>query len=320
MKILLVKTSSMGDVVHTLPAVSDIARHLPGALIDWLVEKPFAPIPALHPAVRRVVPIAWRRWRKSLWSAATLTELREARRTLREERYDLVLDLQGLAKSALWALQARGPVHGYGFGSAREWLAPLFYARRSAVEPTLHAIERSRQLAALSLGYRPDGAAEFGIAAPPWGWRPCREPYAVLVTGASRASKLWPENRWLQVARKLLASGLWLVWLWGNSREASRCVALAAQSDGDVPPFLGLSEAAAVLGRARLCVGLDTGFSHLAAALGVPTVGIYCDHDPALVGLRGRGYVASLGARGRPPETVQVLEAIRLALEARPNR
>jgi len=306
----------MGDVVHTLPAVTDIAARVPGAEIDWIIEKAFAPIPALHPAVRTVLPISWRRWRKSLLSAATRRELAQARARLLSERYHVVLDLQGLVKSALWAFQARGMPCGYGFGSAREWLAPLFYARRQSVPRNLHAIERSRRLAALHLGYAFDSPPEFAIAAPELGWSPTSSRYAVLIPGASRPEKLWPNSRWVQVARRLLAAGLGLVWLWGSKSESSRCVALAAQSDGDVPPFLGVRDAAAVLGRARLCVGLDTGFTHLAAALAVPTVGIYCDHEPGLVGITGPSFVASVGGRRQVPEADEVMQALERALVA----
>ncbi|MFN3629519.1 MAG: lipopolysaccharide heptosyltransferase I [Casimicrobiaceae bacterium] len=316
MKILVVKTSSMGDVVHTLPAVTDMAKNIPDAQIDWLVENAFSAIPRLHPAVDRVLPISWRRWRKSLFASATRAEISAARARIREQRYDLIIDFQGLVKSALWAFQAHGRKSGYAFGSARESLAPLFYARRVAVSRTLHAVERSRRLAAGLLGYRTEGPPEFGIEAPEFGWRPSRDRYAVLITGASRPEKLWPESRWLQVAHRLLDAGLGLVWLWGSQSEASRAVRLAAQSDGDVPPFLKVHDAAAVLGRAQLCVGLDTGFSHLAAAFGVPTVGIYCDHEPGLVGITGAGFVASLGGRGAAPEVAEVVAAVGAALAA----
>ena len=138
----------MGDVVHTLPTITDIAAHLPGTVIDWVVEKPFASLPAMHPAVRRVIPIAWRKWRKSLWNGETRAALAEARRALKAEPYDLVLDFQGLVKSALWAAQAQGPRAGYDRASAREPLAALFYQRTANVSKSLHAVERSRRLAA----------------------------------------------------------------------------------------------------------------------------------------------------------------------------
>ncbi len=318
MKVLIVKTSSMGDVVHTLPAVSDLARQVPDCTIDWLVENAFSPIPALHPAVRRVLPISWRRWRKSLLQSQTRAEIRAARARLRAESYDLVVDLQGLLKSALWGYQARGPLCGYDFGSAREWLAPMFYARRQKVSRKLHAIERSRRLLALHVGYElPLEPADFGLSIPEYGWRPSAQPYAVFIAGSSRPEKLWPESRWVQVAKLVLEAGYGIVWLWGSQSEASRCARLAAQSDGDVPPFLKVREAAAVLARAKLCVGLDTGFSHLAAAYGVPTVGIYVTHAPGLVGITGSGYVESVGGVQRSPELSEVVAAVQRALRSK---
>ncbi len=166
MKILIVKTSSMGDVVHTMPAISDIVAHVPDVQIDWLVETPFASLPAMHPAIRTVIPIAWRKWRKRLFAKETRAALSAARAQLKAEQYDLVLDMQGLVKSALWAMQARGSRAGYDASSAREPVAALTYARRATVDKSLHAVERSRQLAAAHLGYVVAGKAHFNLRAP----------------------------------------------------------------------------------------------------------------------------------------------------------
>ena len=154
LRVLVVKTTSMGDVVHALPAVTDIARAHPGAVIDWLVEAQFAAIPALHRDVRRVLPITWRKWRKRLATGATWRAIAELRRQLRAERYDCVIDLQGLVKSAVWAMQAHGPRVGYAWQSAREPLASVFYGRRADLPGVgeLHAVERCRRLAAFALG------------------------------------------------------------------------------------------------------------------------------------------------------------------------
>lgn len=316
MKILIVKTSSMGDVVHTMPTITDIAAHVPGAVIDWVVEKPFTSLPAMHPAVRLVIPIAWRKWRKSLWKAETRSALADARRALRSERYDLVLDLQGLVKSALWAVQANGPRAGYDRASAREPFAAVFYQRKANVPKALHAVERSRRLAATHLGYDIGNTSpRFSLIAPVGTWRAASDRYAVLITGASRPEKLWPEPSWLAIAVMLREAGYGLVWLWGSTSEKARCERLAGAADGEVPPFLTVADAAAVLAGASLCVGLDTGFSHIAAAFGVPTVGIYCDHEPGLVGITGEGYVASVGGRGQVPSVMAVDALVKPALD-----
>lgn len=307
----------MGDVVHTLPAISDIARHDPDAKIDWLVEASFASLPAMHLAVRTVIPISWRRWRKKLFSLDSRAAIGAARAALRAERYDLVLDFQGLLKSALWATQARGPRAGYDAASARESLAAMFYSQRATVDKSLHAIVRSRQLAAAHLGYQVEGPPQFAIKPPTGIWAPSTPRYAVLITGASRPEKLWPETSWRTVAAELQARGFAIVWLWGSAIEGARSQRLADEVGGEVPLFLTVKDASAVLARASLCVGLDTGFTHIAAAFGVDTLGIYCDHDPGLVGIVGSGKVVSIGGRGQVPPIDQVLELLPLPTHAR---
>ena len=307
----------MGDVVHTLPAISDIARHFPDAKIDWLVEASFASLPLMHPAVRNVISISWRRWRKKFFSSETRAAISAARAALRAERYDLVLDLQGLLKSAIWATQARGPRAGYDRASARESLATMFYSKRARVNKSLHAIERSRQLAAAHLGYRVEGSPQFDLTAPAGIWAPSKARYAVLITGASRPEKLWPEASWQAVAAALEARGFAIVWLWGSPEEAERARRLASTSGGEVPPFLSVKDASAVLAGASICVGLDTGFTHIAAAFGVDTLGIYCDHEPGLVGIVGSGHVVSVGGRGQVPPAAQVLELLPTASHAK---
>ena len=299
----------MGDVVHTMPAISDIASHFPEATIDWLVEASFASLPAMHPAVRKVIPISWRKWRKKPFSRDSRLAIGAARAALRAERYDLVIDLQGLLKSALWATQARGIRAGYDRGSARESLAALFYSKRAKVDKNLHAIERSRQLAATHLGYQVEGSPRFGLVAPAGSWMAATSRYAVLITGASRPEKLWPEASWQTIAKALQARGFAIVWLWGSAAEGERSKRLAEAAGGEVPPFLTVKDASAMLASASLCIGLDTGFTHIAAAFGVDTVGIYCDHEPRLVGIVGSGRVMSIGGRGQVP-TVESVETL----------
>jgi heptosyltransferase-1 len=317
-KLLIVKTSSMGDVVHALPAVSDIVDAHPSCEIDWLVEAPFADIVRLHPGVRRVLPLAWRKWRRTLLARETRAAIAALRRELRRETYDLVLDLQGLVKGVLWGLQARGALVGYDWASIREPLASLAYARRAAVPRALQAIERNRRLAAAHLGYAmPTTAPRFGIVAPrPRDWSPppvC----AALIPCASRPEKLWPQAHWIAVGLRLQQAGLTPVVIWGNDEERARAEHIAAGCGGVVPPFLSVADMAAVLGQAQQIVGLDTGFSHLGAALGRPTVGIYCDHEPGLAGITGPAAVASLGGKGQVPTPEAVLAALDEQLHGR---
>ena len=300
--ILFVKTSSLGDVVHNLPAVSDVARALPGATIDWVVEEPFAGIAAMHPAVRRVIPVAVRRWRSGLWRPAVWSEMREWRRGLRGERYDAVIDTQSLLKSALVAASALGRRHGLDRASARELLAPMFYDMRHAVPREMHAVERNRLLTGKALGYTPGESLDYGLRVPGAG----KSGYAVLLTMTSRADKLWPDERWVELARGLRMPAMLP---WGSEAERDRAQRIAAAAGGTaIPRRLGIDELASLFAGAAAVVGLDTGLTHFAAALGVPTVGIYCGSDPALTGIYGAPRAANVGTAGRPPEVAEVLK------------
>ena len=307
MRLLIVKTSSMGDVVHALPTVSDLVQHCPGAQIDWLVESPYTAIPGMHSGVKKVLPLSWRKWRSQLLQRGTWHAMSALRQQLKSERYDLVLDLQGLLKSALWGVQANGPLVGYDRRSAREPLASLLYQGSFGVPRNLHAVQRCRQLAAMHLGYAmPQSAPDFGLRTPRVQW-PAPAQYGVIIPNASRKEKHWPEARWVAVGRKMRSAGLTPVLLWGSEPEQTMAERIAADCGGTVPPFLKVGEMAGVLARAHCIVGLDTGFTHLGAALGRPTIGIYCDHEPGLAGITGPGPVASVGGKGQVPKLPEVI-------------
>lgn len=309
--ILFVKTSSLGDVVHHCPAASDAARQMPGATIDWVVEEAFAGVAAMHRSVRRVIPVALRRWRGSLWRASTWREFGAFRRTLGAERYDFVIDSQGLIKSALLARLARGERHGLDSQSAREPLAARLYDRRHAVPRSLHAVERNRRLTAAALGYALEGECDYGLSVEGEAELAPQGPYAVLLTMTSRADKLWPEARWTELARALAARGVRAVLPWGSAAERARCERLAGTVEGArVPGRMDIAQLARLMRGARGVVGVDTGLSHLAAALGVPAVGLYCGSAPALTGLYGSARARNLGAPGRPPAPAEVLDAL----------
>ncbi len=311
MRILFVKTSSLGDVVHHCPAVSEAARRVPGARIDWVVEETFAQIAALHAAVQRVIPVAVRRWRAMPLAAATWREARAFRAELRRERYDCVIDSQGLLKSALIAALAHGARHGYDRASAREPLAARFYQYRHPVALALHAVERNRALTGAALGYASEGACEYGLRVTDEAALAVRAPFAILLTMTSRADKLWPEERWRALGAGLAARGLQCVLPWGSEEEKARCARIAAAIDGAVvPPRLQLAELARAMARAHRVIGVDTGLTHVAAALELPVLGLYCGSDPALTGLHGSVRARNLGAAGRPPSVDDVLAAL----------
>ncbi|WP_435628140.1 lipopolysaccharide heptosyltransferase I [Candidatus Ferrigenium straubiae] len=311
--ILLVKTSSLGDVLHNLPVASDIARRYPDAQIDWLVEESFAALPRLHSAVRNVIPVAVRRWRGKLLSAATWREIAAFRSTLTAQHYDIAIDTQGLLKSALLMRGARGLRCGFDRNSAREPLASGLYQQTFQVAKGQHAVERNRQLAAQALGYTLQERADYGIrppvlAQPVW---LVEGAYAVLLHATSRADKLWNEANWIALGHYLHEKNIRCVLPWGSEAEQARSLRLAtAIPDAVAPPRLNLNEAAALLGGARAVMGVDTGLAHLAAALGVPTVGIYTATDPALTGLYAGRCAVNLGNAGHAPDVAAVIEAL----------
>jgi len=311
MRILLVKTSSLGDVIHNLPVVSDLSRSFPEATIDWCVEESFADIPRLHPAVGEIIPVAIRRWRKSLLQRATWREIGNFRRHLARTPYDAILDTQGLIKSALIARQARGPRLGYAAEAAREPLAARFYDRTFVIPPNAHALERNRWLASAAFDTPLDLPLDYGIKTPavdlPW---LTAQRYAVLLTATSRDDKLWAEANWIALAQSLAERGLTPVFPSGSARERERAQRIAAAVAGSVvAPPLTLRELAGLLGGAALAIGVDTGLAHLATALCVPTIALFMASDPALTGVYGSGFCRNLGARGRAPTVAEVLTA-----------
>jgi heptosyltransferase-1 len=308
MRILLIKTSSLGDVVHNLPVVTDLRREYPEAGIDWVVEESFADIARLHPGVRRVIPVALRRWRTSLFTADTWREMRAFRATLQTENYDRVIDTQGLLKSALIARMARGKRCGLDAASAREPLAARFYDATFEVPRNLHAVERNRRLGGLAAGYGIVGAPDYGIAVAP---APTHDPgSAVLLTATSRDDKLWPEDGWIAAGRALHERGLNCLLPAGSAIERERATRIAQAIPGAVAlPPLSLPELAAQLADTRIVIGVDTGLVHLAAALGRPTLALFCASDPGLTGVVASTPAINLGSRGRPPSVEQVLAA-----------
>lgn len=312
-RILIVRTSSLGDLVHMLPAISDIARHVPGASIDWIVEEGFAEVPSWHRAVREVIPIAHRRWRKSWWAPQTRAERAELRRNLDARRYDIVLDMQALMKSVWLVRQTHGERHGLDRRSAREPLASFFYDVRHSVEFWQPAVVRQRKLAASVFGYEYEGEPDFGLDR--FTAHAQIEPSAVIMPSASRDDKLWPTESWHKVFDRLQQRGLHLRLLAGNEREADRARQLVAGRDGaEVLPRMSLESVARVLASARIMVGLDSGLTHLSAGLGRPTIGIYKASTPVRTPLQGASYTASLGERGSEPSAETVLSAIEQAL------
>lgn len=292
MRVLLVKTSSLGDVIHTLPALTDARRMVPTIQFDWVVEEGFAEIPAWHPAVAQVIPVAIRRWRKHPLQTFRSGEWRRFTARLRETPYDLVIDAQGLLKSAWLTRYVPAPVAGLDRESAREPLASRFYQRRYAVPREQHALERVRQLFAQALGYPiPETVADYGLDRTQLA-TPGEQPYLLFLHGTTWPSKHWPEAYWRELAVLMSEFG-WAIRLpWGNADEKARAERIASGlPDASVLPKLNLGGVAKVIAGARACVAVDTGLGHLAAALDVPSISLYGPTLPGRVGAYGRSQV-----------------------------
>ena len=293
MRVLIIKTSSMGDVIHTLPALTDAAHALPSITFDWVVEENFAEIPRWHARVNKVIPIALRRWRKKIFSKQTLNEWKNFLTQLRIEEYDLVIDAQGLLKSAFITRFAKGIRCGLDKHSAREPLAALLYQRSYPVNKKQHAVTRVRHLFSQALDYPlPTTTPSYGVD------RKCfcdgknTENYLVFLHGTTWKTKHWPEEYWIQLAHFANKKGLLIKLPWGNSQERERAERIAATcSNVQVLPKLDLAGMAKILANAKSIVAVDTGLCHLAAALDVPTVSLYGPTNPILTGAMGRAQI-----------------------------
>lgn len=293
MKILVVKMSSMGDVIHTLPAIHDAAQAIPGITIDWVVEEGFAEIPAWHPAVRRVIPVAIRRWRKEIFPPWKMRghgqQWRDFKTALQQENYDAVIDAQGLFKSAFIAKLARGPVSGFDRSSVREAVSSFFYNKKFTVSKEQHAVERTRELFAKSLGYaRPESQGESGLIRKQFGSN--NEPGFTIsfLHGTTRDDKHWPDAQWTELARHLTAAGVKIRIPWYSEVEKQRAEQIARVSSlVEVLPKSNLKQLAGVIASSTAFVAVDTGLGHLGAALHVPGLSLYGPTDPARIGAYG---------------------------------
>lgn len=307
--ILFIKTSSLGDVIHHMPAVTEARKARPADRLVWVVEEAFVPLARLHPAVDDVIPVAWRRWRKSLYAPATWREILAGLRLIGASRYDEVIDSQGLLRTAVMGRFARGRRHGYDSASIKEPLASLFYDVRHSVSRSLHAVERNRILAGRALGYEPRGAPDFGLDRAKLTSPGNR--YAVFLHATAQAQKQWPEENWVALGKTLSRDGLEIVLPWGTQDERLRSERIASALPGArVPARQPLDNVARLIAGAEFVVGVDTGLLHLAAALGVPLVAIFAGSEPSLTKPVGSGRLTVLGAHGTPPSLEAVREAV----------
>ena len=323
MKILLVRVSSLGDVLHNLPMVADLLRRHSGATVDWVVEEGYVSLVRLNPHVRKVIPWALRRWRKSLGKPETRAEIRAFFRTLREEEYDYVFDTQGLLKTGVIMGAARvrkggkkvGLANG-SEGSGYEGISRIFHTDSIPLSPRTHAVARGRMVAGAALDYPVDTAPDFGLPAPDASQRPAflpQEDYAVFFHGTARAAKKWADANWIALGKALAPMPVLLPW--GSEAERVDAEALAAGiPNARVLPRLSMMDAVTLAQHARLAVGVDTGLTHIAAAFVRPTIEIYCDSPKWKTEGNWSERIVNLGDLGTPPSSDEVVAAARRLL------
>lgn len=310
MRVLLIKTSSLGDVVHTLPALTDALRAIPSIRFDWVVEEGFAEIPCWHPAVDQVIPVAIRRWRKHPLQTWRSGEWHDFKKRIHQQKYDLVIDAQGLLKSAWLTRGFKVPVVGFNRQSAREPIASYFYDRPIFVPREQHAVERVRQLFAQALRYAlPKQIGEYSLHRERLAIAEQHAPYVLFLHGTTWPSKHWPQAAWRALAEQLSEQGIAVRIPWGSAEEEQRAHFIAeGLPQVTVLPRLNITGVAGQIAGAQACVAVDTGLGHLAAALDVPCVSLYGPTLPGRVGAYGQGQVhlcapgpnAGLGDRNLP--------------------
>jgi heptosyltransferase I len=309
MHVLIVKTSSMGDVLHTLPALTDAMQAIPDIRFDWVVEENFAQIPSWHPAVDKVLPVAIRRWRKHWFGCQQREERVLFKRGLQSRDYDVVVDAQGLIKSAALVTRlAKGVKHGQDSRSAREPFASWWYDKRHEINKQQHAVERTRELFAKSLGYEKSATqGDYAIASHFFATLPeDAHQYLVFLHATTRDNKHWPEAHWRELIELVQPTGLRIKLPWGAEHEHQRALRMAEGfGHVEVLPKLTLEQVAQQLAGARAVVSVDTGLSHLTAALDRPNITLFGPTDPGLIGGYGKNQHELRGENG----TMQAISA-----------
>ena len=319
LKILLVRVSSMGDVLHNMPVVNDLLRHAPDAIIDWVVEEAYVHLVQLHPGVRKIIPFALRRWRKTLLTKTTRHEMAQFYSDLRGEKYDLVLDTQGLLKTGiimgLAKLNPAGKKVGLANGtegSGYEAASRFFHTDSLPVDIHTHAVLRGRLVAAHACGYKIDTPASFGLSAPDLhpAWLPDTA-FATFFHGTAGAAKKWPRANWVKIAQALAIKNMPILLPWGTAEEKMESEQMAEQMpNATVLPKLSMQEAIVLAQRASLAVGVDTGLTHIAAAYETPTIEIYCASPRWKTEGNWSAKIINLGDQGQPALVEDVLHAI----------
>ena len=319
--VLVVRPSSLGDIVYALALVSDVVRHRPGLAVDWVAEDSFVDLVRLDSRIRRVVPLALRRWRHAPLARATWRDMAAFRRAMREERYDAILNLQEQVKGAVVSWFAQGTRHGLDRANIREPIATLVDHVHHPVSRNLHIVDRCRGIAAAALGYVADGPPRWQFSPPAIASALPAGPFALAFHATSRPDKQWPEPHWSALVTHFARAGFTTLLPWGSAQEEARSRRIADAAEGAVvPPRQSLPELATLARRAEIVVGVDTGLTHLAAALGTATVAIFTATDARLAGVSCAGpHARDAGGNGNVPSLAEIVDLCGQLLRVAPR-
>jgi len=292
MRVLIIKLSSMGDLMHAFPALTDAAKHYPDITFDWVVDESFSEVPLWHPNVEKIITTAHRRWRKNIFKSWQNGEFSAFYKALNLGDYDVVIDLQSNLKSAVVSWLRRGSLHGYDAKTCRESLAHLAYENKYFVALESHAIERQRELLSKVFSYeKPHNKSNYGVDLSTLAMPPLDLPkkYIVFVHNASWETKLWPIENWQQLASKTYEAGYSILLPCGNEQEFARAKSIASQSPSTIAlPKMNLNDMAAIISNAKAAVCSDTGLAHMCAVASTPAITLYAVTDTALIGTVGK--------------------------------
>ncbi len=319
--VLVVRPSSLGDVVYALALVSDVAKARPGLAVDWVAETDFVDLVRLDPRIRRVVPLALRRWRHAPFARATWRDMAAFRRALREERYDAILNLQEQVKGSVVSWFAHGTRHGLDRANIREPIATVVDHVHHPVPKDLHIVDRCRGIAAAALGYVAEGPPRWQFVPPATASALPAGPYALAFHATSRADKQWPESHWAALVTHFARAGFTTLLPWGNIEEETRSRRIADNAEGAVVPTRQtLPQLATLAQRAEIVVGVDTGLTHLAAALGTATAAIFTTTDARLAGVSCAGpHARDAGGNGSVPSLAEIVDLCGQLLRVAPR-
>jgi len=298
MKVLILKLTSMGDLMHALPALTEAEQNIKNISFDWVVDKAFSSVPSWHPAVDKIIKTDHRNWRKQFLSSESREALNLVKKEINATDYDFVVDMQNNLKSAFLSFLSDHRVTGMDASSSREYPAHWAYSKKVNIKKSLHAIDRQKELLASTLGYKSVPGVDYGISKVKF-LKPAFElptNYMVLVQNASWPTKQWPVAYWKDLVKYLGDRGVNVILPSGSEDELMRAKEISSVSErAKALEVLPLNEVAHIIDNADYCICSDTGLAHLSAVVNTSSLTLYGPTDTKLIGTKGNNQIHIVG-------------------------